>query len=312
MDRIAGMGRAGWLAGGGVVARARRRMRVAGGGASGGRARAGGGECAAAGGAGRVAVAGRGGGAGVGAAGGSPHGYAPTPSDVAAVGRADLVVLIGMGIESGLPASVRDGARVVSMAGVLGMDADDGHDHAHDHDHDHGAHDGADPHLWLDPSLVEEFLPALAERVIAAMERAGADAAATGAVAGRLAGLLADVREVDAAYRERLAAHQGAVVITQHAAWSRLTDRYGLVVASEIQVAEQTGPSAGRMAEIVRTAEAAGRACGADRAADERGGRRAARRAVGRAAGVAGPPGHGRLGGDDACEPRRLGLGARR
>lgn len=190
--------------------------------------------------------------------GGSPHGYAPTPSDVAAVGRADLVVLIGMGIESGLPASVRDGARVVSMAGVLGMDADDGHDHAHDHDHDHGAHDGADPHLWLDPSLVEEFLPALAERVIAAMERAGADAAATGAVAGRLAGLLADVREVDAAYRERLAAHQGAVVITQHAAWSRLTDRYGLVVASEIQVAEQTGPSAGRMAEIVRTAEALG------------------------------------------------------
>jgi ABC-type Zn uptake system ZnuABC Zn-binding protein ZnuA len=192
--------------------------------------------------------------------GGSPHGYAPSPSDIASVGRADLVVLVGMGIESGLPASVREGARVLSMAGALGLQAGDEHhdDHGHDHDHDHAAHGGADPHLWLDPSLVEAFLPELAEGVVRALERAGADGATTGAVAGRLAGLLAEVREVDAVYREQLAAHQGAVVITQHAAWSRLTDRYGLVVASEIQVAEQTGPSAGRMAEIVRTAEARG------------------------------------------------------
>ncbi|MFG0244149.1 MAG: metal ABC transporter substrate-binding protein [Phycisphaerales bacterium JB054] len=194
--------------------------------------------------------------------GGSPHGFAPSPSDIASVGRADLVVLVGMGIESGLPASVREGARVLSMAGALGLQAaDDDHDdhgHSHDHDHDHAAHGGADPHLWLDPSLVEAFLPELAEGVVRALERAGADAATSGAVAGRLAGLLAEVREVDAVYRERLAAHEGAVLITQHAAWSRLTDRYGLVVASEIQVAEQTGPSAGRMAEIVRTAEARG------------------------------------------------------
>lgn len=152
----------------------------------------------------------------------------------------------------------------MAMGAALGLATDDahhddhGHDHGHDHDHDHAAHGGSDPHLWLDPSLVEAFLPELAERVVGALERAGADGATTDAVAGRLAGLLADVREVDTVYRERLAAFEGAVIITQHAAWSRLTDRYGLVVASEIQVAEETGPSAGRMAEIVRTAEALG------------------------------------------------------
>ncbi len=198
------------------------------------------------------------------APGQSPHAYEPTPSDVAAVGRADLVVLVGMGIESGLPASVREGPWVVSMGGVLGLEtgAAHAHDHGHDphdddpHDHNHN-HTGPDPHLWLDPALVESFVPELAAAVRAAMERSGADAAAIEAVSGRADLLLADVREVDAAYREKLAAHRGAVVITQHAAWSRLTDRYGIVVASEIQVAE-TGPSAGHLATLVQTASGLG------------------------------------------------------
>lgn len=198
-------------------------------------------------------------------AGGSPHGYEPTPGDIAAVGRADLVVLVGMGIESGLPASVREGPRVLSMGGVLGLDTGAGahdhnhHDHGHDHGHDHDhAHAGEDPHLWLDPVLVESFLPKLADGVVTALERAGGDASVAGPVGARLARLLTDVREVDAAYREALSAHEGAVVITQHAAWSRLTDRYGLVVASEIQAAEDSGPSSGRLAELVTTARELG------------------------------------------------------
>ncbi|MFG0260262.1 MAG: metal ABC transporter substrate-binding protein [Phycisphaerales bacterium JB041] len=197
--------------------------------------------------------------------GGSPHGFAPSPSDIAAVARADLVVLVGMGIESGLPASLHQGSRAIWMAEAVGVQAaadhghsHDDHGHAHGHGDEHAAHGGADPHLWLDPSLVEAFLPELAERVVGALERAGASDAETGAVGARLAALLTEVRAVDGAYRERLAAHRGAVITTQHAAWSRLTDRYGLVVASEIQVAEQAEPSAGRMAEIVRTAEERG------------------------------------------------------
>ncbi len=194
------------------------------------------------------------------APGQSPHAYEPTPSDIAAVGRADLVVLVGMGIESGLPASVREGPRVVSMGGVLGLEtaAAPGHDHGHQHSDDGGHnHAGPDPHLWLDPALVESFVPELATAVRAAMERTGAEAAALEAVSDRAEVLLADVRAVDAAYRERLAAHRGAVVITQHAAWSRLFDRYGIAVASEIQLAE-TGPSAGHLAGLVQTASGLG------------------------------------------------------
>lgn len=198
------------------------------------------------------------------APGQSPHTYEPTPSDVAAVGRADLVVLVGMGIEAGLPSSARDGPRVLSMAAALGIDPGDvdtgeqEHEHHNDHDHDHvHGHSGLDPHVWLDPVLVESFVPELAAAVRTALDRAGADAAAIEGVSDRADALLESVRAVDRAYRERLGNDGGAVVITQHPAWSRLFDRYGIVIASEIQLAE-SGPSAGHLAELVQTAKARG------------------------------------------------------
>jgi zinc transport system substrate-binding protein len=192
-------------------------------------------------------------------AGSSPHGYEPTPAEMAAVGRADLVVLVGMGIESGLPEAVRHGPRALSMGGALGLD---GGDHGHHH-HDHGPdgaceHEGEDPHLWLDPTLVEAFAPRLARGIERAMERAGASPEERALVGERLEGLLERVRGVDEAYRQRLSPHEGAVVITQHDAWSRLFDRYGLVVASWVQPAEDAEPSAGHMAELVKTAGARG------------------------------------------------------
>lgn len=188
----------------------------------------------------------------------SPHGYEPTPSDLAAVGRADLVVLVGMGIESGLPRSVREGPRVLTMGAALDLAAaEDTHDHGHDHGHAHD-HSGPDPHLWLDPALVESFLPVLAEGVTQGLERSGADEATILGVPERLEELLAQVRAVDTDYRERLAPFAGAVVITQHAAWSRLAERYGIVIASEIQAAEDAEPSSGHLAELVRVAKERG------------------------------------------------------
>lgn len=191
----------------------------------------------------------------------SPHGYEPTPADLAGAGRADLVVLVGMGIESGLPPSLLERAEVLEMAAALGIEGE-GHDHAHDHGHDHAhdhAHDhgdpGSDPHLWLDPVLVEQFVDALTSEVSRAVERAGGDPLA---VEARREALLADVRAVHEAYGDRLAAHAGAVLITQHAAWGRLADRYGLVIASDIQLAEQSEPSSARLAELVGLAEERG------------------------------------------------------
>ncbi len=189
-------------------------------------------------------------------AGQSPHSYEPKPSDIAAIGRADLIVLVGMGMESSLPASVREGPKVLVMAEALGLgssDPNDSHDHAK-HDHAHGPGD-ADPHLWLDPQLVAEFVPMLVARVRDAAQTEGMGASVITSIHEREAALLASVRTIDDQYRHRLQPFAGTAIITHHTAWSRLVERYGLKIAAVLQVVEEAEPSPGHIAEVVALAK---------------------------------------------------------
>ncbi len=187
----------------------------------------------------------------------SPHGFEPTPSDIAAIARADLVVMVGLGIEARLPRSAREGERVVVMADALGIGGD--HDEAGHEGHDHAHGEGVeDPHLWIDPGLVAAFIPMLAERVRLAMERAGASVAELDAVDEKIEQTKIAATAVDAEYREKLGPFAGAEIVTQHAAWSRVADRYGLVIAGVIQVADGGEPTPGHIAEVVAAARAQG------------------------------------------------------
>lgn len=184
------------------------------------------------------------------APGSSPHTFEPGPADVAAIARADLVVLVGLGVEASLPVRSVPPQRRLEMAAALGIQS--GHD---DHDHDHAGHEhdhsGPDAHLWLDPVLVIEFVPALAGAVRDALQRAGADEAAMLEVDDRERALLERIRAVDASYGGRLAPYAGAAIITHHDAWSRPAERYGLEIAGVILQAEGVEPSPAHLARLV-------------------------------------------------------------
>lgn len=189
------------------------------------------------------------------APGQSPHTFEPKPSDLDRLARADLVVIVGLGIEASLPHTVLATTRCLSMSEALGLAAANEHeDSAHDHEESAHEHTGADPHLWLDPALVADFVPILAERVRAAALSAGATPTETQTISDHEAALLQTVRSIDAAYRERLAPFAGAAIITQHGAWSRLADRYGLEVVGVIQGAESVEPSAAHIADLLKLA----------------------------------------------------------
>ncbi|MBK7404560.1 MAG: zinc ABC transporter substrate-binding protein [Phycisphaerales bacterium] len=173
----------------------------------------------------------------------SPHTFEPKPSDLNDLARADLIVIVGLGVEASLPRDALRAARTLSMADALGFAPIPSEDATPDHhEHDHG---GLDPHLWLDPVLVEQFIPALAARIQDADSSPSDDASA------RETALLERVRAVDAAYRERLAPYAGATIITQHGAWSRLAERYGLRVCGIIQDTESLEPSAKHVADLL-------------------------------------------------------------
>ena len=184
--------------------------------------------------------------------GASPHGYEMSPEDVRALGRADLIVAVGLGLEPWLERRLRSAPQLarkaVSFADLVGIEAN-AHDHAHhhghshDHDHEHCA-SGSDPHLWLVPELCSTFIAALPEQLPEGLaESAGA----------RVAEVTARLNEIDAAYTERLSAFAGESIVTHHAAFQRLADAYGLEIADVVRAVESSEPTP---AEIARTTAA--------------------------------------------------------
>jgi len=143
----------------------------------------------------------------------SEHGYEFTPADVGAIARADLVVYIGLNLESGFEAALARPAagtrrvvcvgEAVGVEGVKGVDGSEGgaaagkegtehagqdheghgheekghegHGHdAHGHDgHDHDDPTAIDPHVWLDPVLVARLVPVLRGAVEGAIRERG-------------------------------------------------------------------------------------------------------------------------------------------
>ena len=175
----------------------------------------------------------------------SEHGYELTFADRRALASADMVVDVGLHMVPQVEAYVRDhpaaDRRDVCFADAVGVKAEAGAGHEHaEHDetdeHDHGA---TDPHLWLDPGLVAGFVPVLREQVYRAEEMRGAMTPEAVERLDRGAGkLVADVAALDGEDRTRLKPFAGRAIITHHAAWRRLAQRYELRVAAVIRPIE--------------------------------------------------------------------------
>ncbi|MGE0479328.1 MAG: metal ABC transporter substrate-binding protein [Phycisphaerae bacterium] len=99
---------------------------------------------------------------------GCPHGYSLSPAERRKLETADIVLTIGLGLETFLdPVRAQVNARFVELGTACRtLDAD----HACDHNHDHAAHDHAisrNPHVWMSPAemirMTERLTQALVE-----------------------------------------------------------------------------------------------------------------------------------------------------
>lgn len=196
----------------------------------------------------------------------SPHAYSPTPADIAAVRRAELIIVAGGGIDDWLaPAleGIRDGVPLVNVYRLAGGESDafsgdsaanhdHGHNHAHDEapDHSHGdhehAHSGLNPHQWLVPEVAIRFVD---EIEAALAERHPAQAAA---IAARAESLRSEVRAVDREYRNALDPFEDRRLVTFHDAFTPLAEAYGLEVVATLMTVESSQVTAARLAEVER------------------------------------------------------------
>ncbi len=171
--------------------------------------------------------------------GASEHGYEMSPQAVAAVARADVVVVVGMGLDGNVSQVARRGGRaeVIEFAAVLGLaGSEDGHhhDHDHDHDHDHGhdhdhAHGAGDPHLWLSPGHARKLVEAAAEAIEqAARTKDNWSDEMDARLAEAAADLKSRIEALDADYRDSLENAPVKTIVVAHDAWGHLAERYGL------------------------------------------------------------------------------------
>jgi zinc transport system substrate-binding protein len=204
----------------------------------------------------------------------SEHGYEFSAQDLATLGRADVVVLVGLSLEPKIEQFLREhpspNRQVVHFAKSVGLESpkDDDHAHtdaAHSHDdHAHHAHDEhgncihteGDPHLWLDPILVSQLVPAIRSAVQTAQKSLGTDDAVR--LAAVEAEVLKQVLAVDDEYRKALEPLAGKGIVTHHAAWGRLAERYGLKVAEVLRPVESVEPDAAHTARVIEAVRASG------------------------------------------------------
>lgn len=165
-------------------------------------------------------------------AGGDPHSYEPSMRDRDTLSDAALVVANGAGLEEQLhdtlDAVADDGTPTFEVAAHVTtrpMGGSDGHDE----------HGGDDPHVWFDPTLVVEALPALGEALVGA----GADRAE---IDGCVATVTSELDALDAEIATTLDAvpDDRRLLVTNHDALGYFARRYGFAILGSVLPSSST------------------------------------------------------------------------
>ncbi len=171
--------------------------------------------------------------------GAEPHDVELTPKAVAGLGSAQLVTYL-KGFQPAVDQAVatvgRTAAYDVTADARLTLTAsDDGHNHAAT---------APDPHFWLDPTRYAAVVTALGERL------AGIDPGHADDYRANAKRYAAQLASLDADFTAGLAHCTSHELVTGHAAFAYLADRYGLHQESIAGLSPDTEPTPAQLASV--------------------------------------------------------------
>ena len=184
--------------------------------------------------------------------GAEPHDVELTPREVGGLTSADLVVYLS-GFQPAIDAAVETtapgaGFDVAEHADLTIAATDDGHDHSGETEEEHAAHtdeQATDPHFWLDPTRYASVADAIADR-LAELDPEGAEDYAANADA-----FTAELEALDEEFATTLATCTHRDLVTGHAAFGYLADRYDLTQVGIAGLSPDLEPSAAQIRELV-------------------------------------------------------------
>ncbi|WP_433311767.1 metal ABC transporter substrate-binding protein [Micromonospora sp. CA-269861] len=185
--------------------------------------------------------------------GAEPHDLELNPSQVGEVSDAELIVYL-KGFQPAVDDAVAQngGDRAFDVTSVQPLlDASAG---GHNHDGDEEEHGeegngGKDPHVWLDPTRLADIGDQLAQRLGKADPDHAADYTA------RAAALHTDLTTLDSEFKNGLATCQRREIVTSHAAFGYLADRYQLEQVGITGLSPDVEPSPQRLAHVIEEAK---------------------------------------------------------
>jgi zinc transport system substrate-binding protein len=180
--------------------------------------------------------------------GAEPHDLELAPQDVAGLTKARLVIYAD-GFQPAVDEAMAqvDPSRVLDVADAASLTlapTEDGHDHSGESEDEHAEHASSDPHFWLDPQRYAAVAKAVAARL------ATDDPARAATYTANAEALAAKLTALDGEFTQGLASCDSKVLVTSHAAFGYLAQRYGLEQHGISGVSPEAEPSAAGLKEI--------------------------------------------------------------
>lgn len=179
------------------------------------------------------------------APGTEPHDLELTPQQVAQVQDAAAVFYIGE-----FQPAVDDAVAEASGTAIdlsAGLPLREGEEHAHEDGEEHAEeeHGGTDPHVWLDPVLMEQMATTVADTL------AASDPDNARAYQDNAAQLTEELAALNTEWQEGTATCEIRTLVVSHEAFGYLADQYGFEQKGVSGLSPETEPSAAAIAELV-------------------------------------------------------------
>jgi ABC-type Zn uptake system ZnuABC Zn-binding protein ZnuA len=174
-----------------------------------------------------------------------PHGFEPTPTDVAKITDSQVLIVSGAGFEAFLDELLKNagGQRTVieAAAGLASRQLRAGEIADPDH--------AGDPHFWLDPNNVIKYV----ENIRDGLTKADPDGAAT--YTANAETYIAKLKELDRWIADRVkdVPEANRKLVTNHESFGYFADRYGFQIIGTVMPSVSTGsaPSAQQLAQLI-------------------------------------------------------------
>ncbi|APJ04019.1 metal ABC transporter substrate-binding protein [Silvanigrella aquatica] len=190
--------------------------------------------------------------------GNDPHTFHITPANRVAIAKADIIVLIGSGLENWLTKIKRTKNQTwlnVTESMILrklsesemsshNHDHDHGHDHSHDHDHQHLEYD---PHIWQSPSLTKEALLKISATLIKLKpdEKKNIESCTQDYIKN------IDENIVELKKLSQSISEEKRVIATNHDALGYFAKEFGFKIYSIVGLSDESAPTAAQLKKII-------------------------------------------------------------